>query len=245
GGGSGDWVNDYREVTTYSPNSSNPTSETVTAQDWDPVAGDWVNRDRGVFTQNSATEFVQLEQDWDPAANGGQGDWVNRDQEIITLNSNGEFVELVSQTWDAGQGAWVNEERGTFVYNSDGLIVENTSQLWDGTQWVNEFRLLQMYEEFTGTSVEETPGSAFTLEANYPNPFRDETEIRYKVASTQHVILEVFDMLGRRVMTLVDGTATTGSHTVTLDATQLAGGLYVYRLQGDNARLSRTMLVVK
>ncbi len=237
----GDWVNDFREVTTYEGTPSDPISETVTAQDWDPGAGAWVNRDRGVFTINSSTEWVQLEQDWDPIAN----DWVNRDQEIITLNSNGDFVEFVSQSWDSGQNAWVNEDRGTAEYNNEGLATVFTNQIWDGSQWVNDSRLLQSYGEFTGTAVEETPEGRFTLEASYPNPFREETTIRYSLPSTQNVTVEVFDLLGRRVMTLVDGPSAPGTHSLKVDGAELAGGLYVYRLKSSAVTLSRTMMLVK
>ncbi len=235
----GDWVNDYREVTTYEGTPSNPTSETVTAQDWD--GSDWVNRDRGVFTVNSSTEWVQLEQDWDPIL----GDWVNRDQDIITLNSNGDFVESVTQSWDVGQSAWVNEDRGTVVYNNDGLITEFVNQIWDGSQWVNESRLIQAYGEFTGTAIEETPEGRFALEANYPNPFRGETTIRYTIPAAHNVTVEVFDLLGRRVMTLLDGLSAAGTHALNVDGKELAGGLYVYRLKSNNVTLSRTMMLVR
>ncbi len=203
-------MNDYREVTTYSPDSSNPTEMILTAQDWDPAAsggqGAWVNRDREVQTRTNATEVVQTEQDWDPAANGGQGDWVNREQQVVTLTTDGDFVEFLDRTWDpaanGGQGDWTNESRGTFVYNDQGLIVENTTQIWDGGQWVNESRLLQRYGDFTGTTVEDdNPEVSFRLQANYPNPFTSETTIRFALPAAQHVTLEVFDLPGRRIPT--------------------------------------------
>lgn len=235
----GAWVNDYREVTTYEGTPSNPTSETVTAQDWDAGAGDWVNRERGVFTVNSSTEWVQLEQDWDPTL----GDWVNREQDIITLNSSGDIVESVTQVWDGSQ--WVNEDRGTIVYNNDGLVTEFINQIWDGSQWVNDSRLIQAYGEFTGTAVEETPEGRFALEANYPNPFRGETTIRYSIPTAQDVTVEVFDLLGRRVMTLADGLSAPGTHSLNVNGKELAGGLYVYRLKSGSVTLSRTMMLVK
>ncbi|NNE46580.1 MAG: T9SS type A sorting domain-containing protein [Rhodothermales bacterium] len=250
-GGQGDWVNDYREVSTY---STNPDEMTVTAQDWDATAnggqGDWINRERGLLTATSLTGWVETEQDWDPDANGGQGDWVNRDQQLVTLDSNGDFVEFVEQTWDpaaaGGQGDWVNESRGSFVYNSDRLLTENLIQVWDGAQWVNDSRLLQMYQEFTGTALEDdNPEVRFKLQANYPNPFKSETTIRFALPAAQHVTLEVFDLLGRRITTLVDGQKAPGNHEVVLEAKGMAGGLYVYRLTGDHVQTSRTMLHVR
>jgi hypothetical protein len=88
------------------------------------------------------------------------------------------------------------------------------------------------------------PGS-LTLQQNYPNPFNPVTRIAYEVPANGQVRLEVFDMLGRRVATLVDGTMTSGAHEVTFDAQTLPSGVYVYRLETAGRTLSRTMMLVK
>ncbi|HLE57748.1 MAG TPA: T9SS type A sorting domain-containing protein, partial [Rhodothermia bacterium] len=89
--------------------------------------------------------------------------------------------------------------------------------------------------------------SAFQLEQNYPNPFNPSTAIRFTLPATEKVTLTVYDILGQRVATLLDGEQlNTGQHTVNFDASALASGVYTYRLQaGSEFAQSRRMLLVK
>ncbi len=85
----------------------------------------------------------------------------------------------------------------------------------------------------------------FELKKNYPNPFNPTTEIRFTLPQATEVQLAVFDMLGRRVATLVDGKRNSGVHSVTFDASGLSSGVYVYKMQAGNYSQSRKMLLVK
>ena len=113
--------------------------------------------------------------------------------------------------------------------------------------WLREF--LAEYEEEddeddNGTSVDGRVASEFRLLGNYPNPFGPSTEIAFELAASVDVQLDVYDMLGRHVKTLASGFQTAGRHTVSFDASGLASGMYVYRLQaGDQAKTGRMMLV--
>jgi aminopeptidase N len=71
---------------------------------------------------------------------------------------------------------------------------------------------------------------AFRLEQNFPNPFNPATRIRYSLPEGQHVVLRVFDLLGREVSTLVDQPQSPGEYMVEFDATDLAAGIYIYRI---------------
>jgi hypothetical protein len=84
-----------------------------------------------------------------------------------------------------------------------------------------------------------------TLLANYPNPFNPFTMIGYALPEATEVRLEVFDALGRRVATLVDGFRQAGRHESTFNATDLPSGLYVYRLTAGDVVQARTMVVLK
>ena len=85
----------------------------------------------------------------------------------------------------------------------------------------------------------------FALEANYPNPFNPETTIRFALPVASHVVIEVYDVLGREVARLVDGEMGAGHHTVVFEGRGLASGIYVYRMFSGSFEQHRTMLLVK
>jgi len=88
------------------------------------------------------------------------------------------------------------------------------------------------------------------LGQNYPNPFNPETAIRFRLAGAAHVNLEVFNMLGRKIVMLVDGRLEKGEHVVQWDgcdsgSRRVASGVYLYRLSTDGAVMSRKVLLLK
>ena len=95
-----------------------------------------------------------------------------------------------------------------------------------------------------GTEEEGVPGS-FALRQNYPNPFNPATQIEYSLPTTGKVTLEVFDMLGRSVAVLVNSEQAVGTYTVEFDASNLASGLYLYRLTAGSQVQVKKMLLLK
>jgi hypothetical protein len=88
----------------------------------------------------------------------------------------------------------------------------------------------------TGTSsvsenLSGTHAKNFSLSQNYPNPFNPSTGIRYQISGVSDVRLEVFDVLGRKVATLVNERQAAGSYQTTFNASSLASGTYLYRLE--------------
>jgi len=87
--------------------------------------------------------------------------------------------------------------------------------------------------------------AAFSLSQNYPNPFNPSTEIEFQVAAFGRARLAVYDLLGREVSLLVDGSLDPGLHTVRFDAAGLASGVYIYRLATQGHTATRTMLLMR
>jgi len=85
----------------------------------------------------------------------------------------------------------------------------------------------------------------FTLSQNYPNPFNPTTKVEYSIPATGHISLKVFNTLGQEIATLFDGIRNAGHYVATFDATGLASGVYVYRLQADNVTISRKFVLMK
>ncbi|MEQ9308042.1 MAG: T9SS type A sorting domain-containing protein [Balneolaceae bacterium] len=86
---------------------------------------------------------------------------------------------------------------------------------------------------------------AYDLGQNYPNPFNPSTQIQYQIPNAGLVQLEVFDILGRKVQTLVNETKEVGKYTVTFDASGLASGVYLYRLTSGKFMASKKLFLVK
>lgn len=93
--------------------------------------------------------------------------------------------------------------------------------------------------------AEDDAGAAFGLVPNYPNPFTQSTTIGYSVDAAGPVRLDVFDVLGRHVTTLVDGPRPAGTGTATFRADGLPSGLYFYRLEAGGRTVTRRMLLAK
>ena len=95
------------------------------------------------------------------------------------------------------------------------------------------------------TSAASTPlPKEFSLSQNYPNPFNPSTVIEFALPKDANVNLVVYNMIGQKVMTLVDGLTPAGYHSVKLDGTNLASGMYLYRLTtGKQTIIKKTLLM--
>jgi hypothetical protein len=111
----------------------------------------------------------------------------------------------------------------------------------------NHFYSATLYIEKEGNSIENINDAPrqITLSQNYPNPFNPTTNINFSLPEMADLRLDVYNVLGQRVATLANGTFTAGTHTVQFDASRLASGLYIYRLQAGKFSTQRTMTLVK
>ncbi|AXI99835.1 Por secretion system C-terminal sorting domain-containing protein [Cyclonatronum proteinivorum] len=85
----------------------------------------------------------------------------------------------------------------------------------------------------------------FALHQNYPNPFNPATQIRYELPESAEVRLDVFNIQGQRVATLVNGQQNPGIHTVRFNGSALSSGVYLYRLQAGTKVLTQKMTLIK
>ena len=92
--------------------------------------------------------------------------------------------------------------------------------------------------------VPEIP-NRFALAQNYPNPFNALTVIRYSLPEPSDVIIEIFDILGRRVETLVQGEQQAGYHQIAWDASDHSSGMYFYRIQAGDYADTKKMVLLK
>ncbi|MDZ7334377.1 MAG: T9SS type A sorting domain-containing protein, partial [candidate division KSB1 bacterium] len=119
---------------------------------------------------------------------------------------------------------------------------------------IDGFKLYNYPAAGLTTGIREKGGvelpKEFALEQNYPNPFNPVTEIIFSVPKTEKVSLVIYDMLGRKVKTLIDKQVQPGVYSVYWDGTDESGvkvatGVYLYRLQARNYSQVRKMVLIK
>ncbi|HVO75296.1 MAG TPA: T9SS type A sorting domain-containing protein, partial [Ignavibacteriaceae bacterium] len=120
------------------------------------------------------------------------------------------------------------------------------SDLIAGTQGAGVVWKRPLSEMITPASVsKEAFVFGYKLEQNYPNPFNPSTVIRYQLPENTLVILKVYDILGKEVVTLVDQLQNAGSHSVTFNTLNLPIGVYFYRLEAGRYHNTRKLLLLK
>jgi hypothetical protein len=87
--------------------------------------------------------------------------------------------------------------------------------------------------------------AGYTLRQNYPNPFNPSTTISFSLRNAVDVKLEVFNVTGQKVATLLNGVQAAGDHTVEFNATNLASGLYFYKLSASGFTATKKMVLMK
>lgn len=180
----------------------------------------------------------------DGAAFGDLTDYISvpADSYVLDILPAGTLIPLVSYSADfspfAGQSAVVTA-RGFLnpAGNQDGPGFELVVVLATG-----EVITLQ---DPTSTEPGIDAPVEFALNQNYPNPFNPTTNISFSLPEAGDVSLEVYNVQGQRVATLVNGSRSAGAHTVTFDATHLASGIYLYRLQSGSQVQTQKMMLVK
>ncbi len=114
-----------------------------------------------------------------------------------------------------------------------------------------EYRLKQI--DFNGNytyyelkkTVEVGVPSKLSLSQNYPNPFNPVTKIDFDLPEDGKISLVIYDMLGKEVMTVLNGNYKAGYYTISLNAERLSSGTYFYRLNAGGQVLTKKMSVVK
>ncbi len=96
-----------------------------------------------------------------------------------------------------------------------------------------------------GVGKELALPTVYRLEQNYPNPFNPTTSIRYSIPREGKVNLKIFDVLGRKLVDLVNKYQSAGSYTVNFDASPFTTGIYVYRLESGSFISTKKMMFIK
>ena len=195
----------------------------------------------------------------------GYGFTVNYDAETL------EFVKLTSESsllgeTELAQPRIISKTEGTISVAAYGqtvdkgemdmsLIFRSTAEIEDGRLYFSEGELrdgnfaVNQVARLGEVQIQTRP-EAFALANNYPNPFNPETTIKYALPDPVDVRLEIYNMLGQQVRTLVAEPQNAGRYTVKWDATNESGhslstGIYFYRLVAGEFHKVEKMLLLK
>ncbi|MBU0472598.1 MAG: T9SS type A sorting domain-containing protein [Bacteroidetes bacterium] len=185
------------------------------------------------------------------------------DYVIVEATNGGDWIALEdgydSRLYSEWNTAYAGNQNGTpAMYKTHNINL--LDKFSDGDVLVIRFRFLaddfttswgwsidniKIQEQFVGVKDEIVIPSNFDLSQNYPNPFNPSTKISFSLPSASKVKLQVFNTLGEVISTLVNETRNAGIHTVDWNASNLASGVYLYRIQAESVSDSKKFNVVK
>lgn len=134
-----------------------------------------------------------------------------------------------------------------FITNQQKSINYETDWQWDEISKIGIVAangIDQQNSEYK-LAVQSVDPQTVQVEQNYPNPFNDQTTIRFSLTEQSSVKLEIFDTLGRKVATLIDGTRPRGIYQERFDGSNYASGVYFFRLNVDGDITTKQMTLVK
>lgn len=214
------------------------------------------------FDENVPTENVLLFGDYNDQLRLSTFDEVESPYNNFVVDD--DFLPITITLEDQGQASYIV---GQFRSMIDHIIVtndlkeshitgaervENVSYISNYTSTTSDHVPVWTRFDFSGADVGERPppkptSEDFELSPNYPNPFNATTNIEFSIPETDEVTIDVYDVTGRRVAVLVHSqTLSAGQYTVPFDASELASGMYIYRVRlNSGGSLTDTMMLIK
>lgn len=168
-------------------------------------------------------------------------------------------TDLLIEAWPPNQAySAVHTDRYVYVETENDRaelydLVEDPDQLQNSADDPNnaalvadlKARLQRLLTAVGDKMSRESRPSSFVLFQNHPNPLRDATTIRFAVHRAEQAVLEVFDLNGRLVATLLNRQINAGEHALRFTASSLPNGVYVYRLRVGGMTQQRKLVVLR
>lgn len=169
------------------------------------------------------------------------------DRARYILKIGGFPVDSILVNQNQGSGAWVTLWRTYLPANLDVEVrVEDSRQNTTGPVLRADAIKMILWQELTKTApISNLAPREFLLEQNYPNPFNNSTRIRFQVPYRTQVKIDLFNLAGQQLETLVDAIREPGMYEIGFNADRLASGIYFYRMQTDKFLQVKKMTLLK
>ncbi len=201
------------------------------------------------------------------------GDPRNSDDPTGFVNLNLNFFGQRLDNDDTHKMSWLNGDRSGTVANTENITLSGSSNYENSPAGIahspvrNEFLVLFAFEDMSmgrsldvygqivsgtqDTDVEDDEfiPTAFEVSPNYPNPFNPETMIRFNIPEKNRVTVTVYDLVGRKIKTLMDGLKQSGQHQTVWDGMDergkaVASGIYFYEVRfGSHTQIRKMTLL--
>jgi lysophospholipase L1-like esterase len=136
--------------------------------------------------------------------------------------------------------------------SADVSLTDNTNYYWrvrakinTGSSPFSEFRTINGTHTYSDELENTMLPVKFELSQNYPNPFNPSTNIEFSLPHSSKVKIDVYDILGQHIQTLINLELEAGYHNVVFNAADLAGGTYIYRIITDNYSQAKKMVLLR
>jgi len=160
------------------------------------------------------------------------------------VNNQGDYIALTTSKiyYSSNQGIdWQSEEFPMAFLNA--IFTSDSNTYWVTGQ--NSLLLKNSNSGITSIKLTEILINNFSLSQNYPNPFNPSTKISYSVAGLSKVILKVYDIIGREIITLVNEEKPAGKYEVNFNASSLASGVYFYQIKAGDFVQTKKLILLK
>lgn len=226
---------------------------------------------KAYFYSGSGTYRIEYENSADILFSGLNGpyNWPNNDvveiwDVYLTLGEGYYFLLNIQGSADLGIALFKSNGETYYAGKSSSVAVSDnpggnydeafiyyapTSDWYGLVVWSNDGSSVDYYIEIDNSLAIEgdrqNVPSDFALLDNYPNPFNAQTMIEYALPKATHVTIEIYDLLGRKIKTLIEGSQQAGYHQATWNASDQASGLYFYKIHAGEFTETKKMTLLK
>ena len=180
-----------------------------------------------------------------------QSIWKNKDDDkLLIIFSNGSTTTTLNNVTIDIHGTAYGLAGNLSVQriregNNDNAVIEPNHFVRTISLAPKEVYCIVLESTLAKKTSEKETKLVYKLEQNYPNPFNPTTVINFTIPNEGNTKVEVFNILGQKVMTLLDENLEVGTHKVEFDASNLTSGIYFYKLQSNNFTSIKKMMLLK
>ena len=167
----------------------------------------------------------------------------------VSIESNG-YIGAVQMTLSHDEDFSIDLTDNAFIanYNTEGntttlmIVAPESKELFTA---VGNFEIVETLAANSNNYVDVVNPEAISLGSAYPNPFNPTTSFELSVGNAGHVTMNVYNVMGQVVETLVNNTMDAGNYNITWDATNFSSGMYVVKAETVNGLTSQKVMLVK